>query len=125
MNNGCHLGFTNPLLMQTHSSGQACQNVRIPHLLGPKRYANKLLNPHQSPTCPGVGGGGSGFTLTGALFLSVSVKGFFCGPKGHITTTQANNGLLFILCLDHIHKWPPSCFEEIKMSATQDRIEWQ
>ena len=50
-----------------HSCGQEPQNARIPHLLGTERAANKVINPHQSPTYPGVGGGGSGFTLTGAL----------------------------------------------------------
>ena len=49
-----------------HSCGQEPQNARIPHLLGTQRAANKVINPHQSPTYPGVGGG-SGFTLTGAL----------------------------------------------------------
>ena len=50
-----------------HSSGQKRQNVRIPHILGTQRAANIVIKPHLSPTCPGVGEGGSGFTLTGAL----------------------------------------------------------
>ena len=37
---------------------QEPQNARIPHLLGTQRAANKVINPHQSPTYPGVGGGG-------------------------------------------------------------------
>ena len=54
------------------------KNARIPHLLGTQRAANKVINPHQSPTYPGVGGGGggSGFTLTGALRLACSLR--FC-----------------------------------------------
>ena len=41
-----------------HSCGQEPQNARIPHLLGTQRAANKVINPHQSPTYPGVGGVG-------------------------------------------------------------------
>ena len=41
-----------------HSCGQEPQNARIPHLLGTQRAAIKVINPHQSPTYPGVGGGG-------------------------------------------------------------------
>ena len=41
-----------------YSCGQEPQNARIPHLLGTQRAANKVINPHQSPTYPGVGGGG-------------------------------------------------------------------
>ena len=41
-----------------HSCGQEPQNARIPHLLGTQRAVNKVINPYQSPTYPGVGGQG-------------------------------------------------------------------
>jgi hypothetical protein len=36
------------------------QMLPIPHPLGEQICANPLLIPHQSPTCPEVGGGGRG-----------------------------------------------------------------
>ena len=49
---------TNPLPMPHIPADRNHKNARIPHLLGTQRAANKGINPHQSPTYPGVGGVG-------------------------------------------------------------------
>ena len=52
-----------------------------------------VIKPHLSPTCPGGGGGGSGFTLAGALFLDPEEKdlGETTSYSGRIDTQSRQN----------------------------------